>query len=139
VEPFAFAGARLPTMDPLHRRASQLDSTTSARMASITVPRRTAGVHPWSIVVTNPRPAPRSGGGTCPAPTGRRWRRARRSTPRIVMLRRNLYTDLARAGKLAVLLGTRRALAIAVKNDNTEARFTQLAARFGRRLNGPRW
>jgi exodeoxyribonuclease V alpha subunit len=47
------------------------------------------------------------------------------------MLQRNLYTGLTRARKLAVLVGTWRALTIAVKIDNTEARFTQLAARFG--------
>ncbi len=46
------------------------------------------------------------------------------------MLQRNLlYTGITRARKLVVLVGTKRALAIAVKNDKTEARFTQLAAR----------
>jgi len=32
---------------------------------------------------------------------------------------------------LVVLFGTKRALGIAVKNDKTEMRFTQLAARLG--------
>jgi len=51
-------------------------------------------------------------------------------TQHYVMLQRNLlYTGITRARKLVVLVGTRRALAIAVKNDKTEARFTQLAAR----------
>ena len=51
-------------------------------------------------------------------------------TQHYVMLQRNLlYTGITRARKLAVLVGTRRALAIAVKNDKTEARFTQLATR----------
>ncbi len=49
-----------------------------------------------------------------------------------VMLQRNLlYTAVTRARRLVVLVGTRRALAIAVKNDKTEARFTQLAVRLG--------
>jgi hypothetical protein len=36
---------------------------------------------------------------------------------------------ITRARKLVVLIGTKRARVIAVKNDNTESRFTQLAAR----------
>jgi exodeoxyribonuclease V alpha subunit len=55
-------------------------------------------------------------------------------TQHYVMLQRNLlYTAITRARKLVVLVGSRRALAIAVKNDETQARFTQLAAR----LAGP--
>ena len=51
-------------------------------------------------------------------------------TQHYVMLQRNLlYTGITRARKLVVLLGTRKALAIAVKNDKTESRFTQFAAR----------
>jgi hypothetical protein len=38
------------------------------------------------------------------------------------------------ADKFVVLVGTKRALAIAVKNDKTESRFTQLAARLGARV-----
>ncbi|HTP30168.1 MAG TPA: ATP-dependent RecD-like DNA helicase [Anaeromyxobacteraceae bacterium] len=50
-------------------------------------------------------------------------------TQHYVMLQRNLlYTGITRARRLVVLVGTKRALAIAVKNDRTEARFTQLAA-----------
>ena len=50
-------------------------------------------------------------------------------TQHYVMLQRNLlYTGITRARKLVVLVGTKRALAIAVKNDKTEMRFTQLAA-----------
>jgi len=53
-------------------------------------------------------------------------------TQHYVMLQRNLlYTGITRARKLVVLIGTRRALAIAVKNDKTEMRFTQLAAQLG--------
>jgi exodeoxyribonuclease V alpha subunit len=53
-------------------------------------------------------------------------------TQHYVMLQRNLlYTGITRARRLVVLVGTKRALAIAVKNDKTEARFTQLAARLG--------
>jgi exodeoxyribonuclease V alpha subunit len=51
-------------------------------------------------------------------------------TQHYVMLQRNLlYTGITRARKLVVLVGSRRALAIAVKNDRTAARFTQMAAR----------
>jgi exodeoxyribonuclease V alpha subunit len=51
-------------------------------------------------------------------------------TQHYVMLQRNLlYTGITRARKLVVLVGTKRALAIAVKNDEMEMRFTQLAAR----------
>ena len=58
-------------------------------------------------------------------------------TQHYVMLQRNLlYTGITRARKLVVLVGTRRALAIAVKNDKTEARFTQLAARLAREPQG---
>jgi exodeoxyribonuclease V alpha subunit len=50
-------------------------------------------------------------------------------TQHYVMLQRNLlYTGITRARKLVVLVGTKRALAIAVKNDKTESRFTQFAA-----------
>ncbi len=53
-------------------------------------------------------------------------------TQHYVMLQRNLlYTGITRARKLVVLVGTKRALAIAVKNDKTEARFTQLATQLG--------
>jgi len=51
-------------------------------------------------------------------------------TQHYMMLQRNLlYTGITRARRLVVLVGTKRALAIAVKNDKTESRFTQLAAR----------
>ena len=47
-----------------------------------------------------------------------------------VMLERNLlYTALTRAKKLVVLIGERRALAVAVNNRKTRDRFTRLAAR----------
>ena len=50
-------------------------------------------------------------------------------TQHYVMLQRDLlYTGITRARKLVVLVGSKRALAIAIKNDKTEARFTQLAA-----------
>ncbi len=47
-----------------------------------------------------------------------------------VMLQRNLlYTAVTRARRLAVLVGERRALAVAVGNGRTEERFTRLAER----------
>jgi exodeoxyribonuclease V alpha subunit len=46
------------------------------------------------------------------------------------MLQRNLlYTALTRGKQLVVIVGTRRALAIAVKNNRIDARFTHLAQR----------
>ena len=51
-------------------------------------------------------------------------------TQHYVMLQRNLlYTALTRGKKLVVVVGSRRALAIAVKNNKTEARRTRLTAR----------
>jgi exodeoxyribonuclease V alpha subunit len=45
-------------------------------------------------------------------------------------LKRNLlYTAVTRARKLAVLVGSRKALAIAVKNAGAEKRCTRLAER----------
>jgi exodeoxyribonuclease V alpha subunit len=59
-------------------------------------------------------------------------------TQHYVMLQRNLlYTGMTRARKLVVLVGTKRALAIAVKNDRTESRFTQLAAQLRLGKAGP--
>jgi exodeoxyribonuclease V alpha subunit len=49
-------------------------------------------------------------------------------TQHYVMLRRNLlYTGITRGRRLVVLVGSRRALAIAVKNNRIPPRFTQLA------------
>jgi exodeoxyribonuclease V alpha subunit len=47
-----------------------------------------------------------------------------------VMLQRNLvYTAMTRARKLLVMVGTRKALAIAVRNDRPALRYTRLAER----------
>jgi exodeoxyribonuclease V alpha subunit len=55
------------------------------------------------------------------------------STQHYIMLQRNLiYTALTRAKKLVVLVGTKKALAMAVKNNKVEARHTLL----GWRLRG---
>ncbi len=49
------------------------------------------------------------------------------TTQHFVMLQRNLvYTALTRASRLAVLVGTRQALAIALKNDSPQKRYTGL-------------
>jgi exodeoxyribonuclease V alpha subunit len=51
-------------------------------------------------------------------------------TQHYVMLRRNLlYTALTRARRLLVLVGSKRALAIAVANSRVETRATRLAER----------
>ncbi len=51
------------------------------------------------------------------------------STSHYIMLQRNLiYTAVTRARKLVVLVGTKKALAIAVKNDRVRERNTMLAA-----------
>lgn len=47
-----------------------------------------------------------------------------------LLLRRNLvYTGVTRGKKLVVLIGQRKALAMAVKNHRTENRFSDLLAR----------
>jgi exodeoxyribonuclease V alpha subunit len=54
-------------------------------------------------------------------------------TQHYLLLQRNLlYTAITRAKELVVLIGTRKALAIAVRNNKMETRHTRLAAR----LNG---
>jgi exodeoxyribonuclease V alpha subunit len=51
-------------------------------------------------------------------------------TQHYIMLQRNLiYTALTRARKLAVIVGTRRALAIGIRNARTDQRYTRLAVR----------
>jgi len=56
-------------------------------------------------------------------------------TQHYVMLQRNLlYTAITRGRRLVVVVGTRRALAIAVKNDRIGSRFTQLASRIRSRI-----
>jgi exodeoxyribonuclease V alpha subunit len=51
------------------------------------------------------------------------------STSHYIMLQRNLiYTAVTRARKLVVLVGTKKALAIAVKNDKVRERNTMLSA-----------
>jgi exodeoxyribonuclease V alpha subunit len=49
-----------------------------------------------------------------------------------MMLQRNLlYTAVTRAKKLCVLVGSRRAIGIAVKNDKVTHRYTALDWRLG--------
>jgi exodeoxyribonuclease V alpha subunit len=51
-------------------------------------------------------------------------------TQHYVLLQRNLlYTAITRGKKLVVIVGSKKALAIAVKNDKTQKRFTFLKAR----------
>jgi exodeoxyribonuclease V alpha subunit len=51
-------------------------------------------------------------------------------TQHYILLQRNLiYTAVTRARKLVVMVGTRKALAIGVKNDKTEKRYTYLRYR----------
>ena len=54
-------------------------------------------------------------------------------TQHYVMLQRNLvYTAITRAKKLLVMVGTKKALAIAVKNDRVQRRFAALRAKLVR-------
>ena len=54
-------------------------------------------------------------------------------TQHYVMLQRNLiYTAITRARKLLVIVGTKRALAIAVRNDKVQRRFTALRGKLVR-------
>jgi exodeoxyribonuclease V alpha subunit len=51
-----------------------------------------------------------------------------------IMLQRNLlYTAMTRARKLVVLIGDRRAVALAIRNNRVKQRFTALAARLNSR------
>ena len=53
-------------------------------------------------------------------------------TQHYVLLQRNLiYTALTRGRKLVVMVGTKKALAIGVKNDKTQKRYTYLRYRLG--------
>ncbi len=53
-------------------------------------------------------------------------------TQHYMLLQRNLiYTGITRGSKLVVLVGTTKALAIAVANNKTQKRFTRLAERLG--------
>jgi exodeoxyribonuclease V alpha subunit len=55
-----------------------------------------------------------------------------------MLLQRNLlYTGVTRARELVVLVGSRRAIAIAVHNDKIERRNTRLAARLQAPLAAP--
>ncbi len=55
-------------------------------------------------------------------------------TQHYVMLRRNLlYTGMTRGKKLVVVVGSRRALAQAIRNDQTHRRYTCLAERIKER------
>lgn len=52
------------------------------------------------------------------------------TTSHYIMLQRNLvYTALTRAKKLAVFIGTKKAISIAVSNDKIEKRYTKLTQR----------
>lgn len=52
------------------------------------------------------------------------------TTQHYVLLQRNLiYTGITRAKKLVVLIGTKKALAIAIKNNKPQLRYTQLSER----------
>ena len=52
------------------------------------------------------------------------------TTQHYILLQRNLvYTGITRAKKLVVLIGTKKALAIAIKNNKPQLRFTHLSGR----------
>jgi exodeoxyribonuclease V alpha subunit len=58
-------------------------------------------------------------------------------TQHYMMLQRNLlYTGITRGKKLVVIVGTKKAVAIAVKNDKTRKRYTRLAGRLKECLIG---
>ncbi|MFH1434995.1 MAG: ATP-dependent RecD-like DNA helicase [Pseudomonadota bacterium] len=60
------------------------------------------------------------------------------STSHFIMLQRNLiYTAVTRARKLAVLVGTKKALAIAIKNDKVRERNTLLASFLSGKIKPP--
>ena len=57
-------------------------------------------------------------------------------TQHYVLLQRNLvYTGITRGKKLVVVIGTRKAMAIAIRNDKTESRYTYLGERLREIIN----
>jgi len=57
-------------------------------------------------------------------------------TSHYMLLQRNLlYTAVTRAKKLVVLVGSKKAIAIAVKNDAVSRRYTALATRLSEMLD----
>ncbi|MCF8036195.1 MAG: ATP-dependent RecD-like DNA helicase [Desulfobacteraceae bacterium] len=59
-------------------------------------------------------------------------------TQHFIMLQRNLiYTAVTRGRRLVVLVGTKKAMAIAVKNDRPRQRYTRLAARMAALQQAP--
>jgi exodeoxyribonuclease V alpha subunit len=51
-------------------------------------------------------------------------------TQHFVLLQRNLlYTAITRGKKLVILIGSKKALAIAIRNNKTASRFTRLRER----------
>jgi len=53
-------------------------------------------------------------------------------TQHYILLQRNLlYTGVTRGKKLVVIIGTRKAMAIAIRNNKTEQRYTLLSERLG--------
>jgi exodeoxyribonuclease V alpha subunit len=58
-------------------------------------------------------------------------------TQHYLLLQRNLlYTAVTRGRQLVVLIGTKKALAIALKNTDTQERYTGLQARLSNGLSG---
>jgi exodeoxyribonuclease V alpha subunit len=58
-------------------------------------------------------------------------------TQHFIMLQRNLlYTAITRGKKLVIVVGSKRALAIAVKNNRIQDRYTLLEARLGAKILG---
>ena len=58
-------------------------------------------------------------------------------TQHYMLLQRNLlYTGITRGKKLVVLVGTKKALAIAIRNDKPQKRYTMLKERIERRASG---
>jgi exodeoxyribonuclease V alpha subunit len=56
-------------------------------------------------------------------------------TQHFVLLQRNLiYTAVTRARKLMVMIGTRKALAIAIRNEAPQKRYTRLQSRIRERI-----
>ncbi|MCL6559375.1 MAG: AAA family ATPase, partial [Firmicutes bacterium] len=61
------------------------------------------------------------------------------TTQHYVMLQRNLlYTAITRAKKLLVLVGTKQALNIAIRNNRAMARYSRLSDRIAEEFNGAR-
>ena len=105
--------------------------------------KKSAALHKYHAAWCGAVPIERRDGLVAPAPAPSACRIARLrpfiGSQQYLLLRRNLvYTGVTRGKKLVTFIGQRKALAIAVRNNKTEQRFSGLLASLVERTNA-RW